>query len=237
MATVRLEFDLDSDVYPELYAALSGLRTKQARTERMRQLAASGLVWENVRIYGAAAIGQNLSAESPPPPAVAQAAPPPKAERAVKPERPAKDARPRALPTERPGKASRGTDFVDLAIDAEPSPLPPVTAKPRDPRISQRDVDQVARELPVLMDVVTETEVHGDAGEGRGAPLYVVPSPNPARAPQEPPRQAAEERHGEEAREESAASDDAIHMTALAQKPAHRSRLLRMKEKGLFKNG
>lgn len=54
MAVVRVEIDIDSDVYPELYAALAALRQPMLRDERLRQLAAMGLAWEAVRIHGAA---------------------------------------------------------------------------------------------------------------------------------------------------------------------------------------
>ena len=65
MPTIRLEFDVDSELYPELHAALSRLGSTRARGERMRQLAAAGLVWENVRIHGAAAIGPNAASDAP----------------------------------------------------------------------------------------------------------------------------------------------------------------------------
>jgi hypothetical protein len=64
MAVVRVEIDIDSDVYPELYAVLSALRQPMLRDERLRQLAAMGLAWEAVRIHGAAVTQL-------PPPAVA----------------------------------------------------------------------------------------------------------------------------------------------------------------------
>ena len=54
MAVVRLELDLDGDVYPELYAVLTALGQPMLRDERLRQLAAMGLAWEAVRIHGPA---------------------------------------------------------------------------------------------------------------------------------------------------------------------------------------
>jgi hypothetical protein len=54
MAVVRIEVDIDSDVYPELYAVLAALRQPMLRDERLRQLAAMGLAWEAVRIHGTA---------------------------------------------------------------------------------------------------------------------------------------------------------------------------------------
>lgn len=62
MAVIRLQVQIDSDVYPELYARLSGIPRAEAREERLRLLAASGLVWEAVRMHGRAATAM------PPPP-------------------------------------------------------------------------------------------------------------------------------------------------------------------------
>jgi hypothetical protein len=246
MSTVRLEFDLDSDVYPELYEALAPLGSARSRAERMRQLAASGLVWENVRIYGASAIGPTtLTAEKPvpaaPPPLAAP--PPARAPRAATPSERSRASRPRAAP-ETPAHAA---DFVDLAIDALPAEVAagPAADERRALRISQSDVEAVARELPVLMDIVTDTAASGEPVEARmPPPLTVVPTLAAAIAPAEPIPQAvppaAEGQAAEEVRGESpavAADDEVIHLTALAQKPATRSRLMRMKEKGLFKNG
>lgn len=243
MATVRLEFDLDSDVYPELHAALSELRSVRARGERIRQLAAAGLVWENVRIYGAAAIGPSpatavaqrpvpLRAEAEPAPSPL-AAPPPKERRA--------SSRSRAAPPAvRPVADPRGADFIDLAIDAEPQPEPGVTAAEVRDGIEaqgslQREAEQVVRELPVLMDVVADSEVISDAVESRPSPLQAVPHalpPSAAHAGHELAHAAPEE--GDHA---LATADDTLHLPSLAQKPATRSRLMRMKDKGLFRNG
>ena len=54
MAVVRLQIDIDGDVYPELYATLMALGQPVLRDERLRQLAAMGLAWETVRIHGPA---------------------------------------------------------------------------------------------------------------------------------------------------------------------------------------
>lgn len=55
MAVIRVEVEVDSDVYPELYAGLRAIERPEACAERLRQLAASGLVWEGVRMRGPAA--------------------------------------------------------------------------------------------------------------------------------------------------------------------------------------
>ncbi|KQV82944.1 hypothetical protein [Rhizobacter sp. Root1221] len=171
MATVRLDIEIDSEVYPELHAALAGMRSARTRGERMRQLAAAGLVWENVRIHGAAAIG--------PTPAAHQRPSPPTLD-----------------------------DFIDLAIDAVPEPAANPMSAP-EPRVAER---LVARPLPVLMDVVPD----------------VAPEPDPTSAPPEAHDTGDPLVHH---------ADDTLHLVSLAQKPASRSRLMRMKDKGLFKNG
>src|SRR5688572_13937136 len=74
MAVVRLELDIDGDVYPELYAALAALGQPMLRDERLRQLAAMGLAWEAVRIHGAAVT--QLPAWAAPAPTVAERAMP-----------------------------------------------------------------------------------------------------------------------------------------------------------------
>lgn len=143
---MRLEFDIDSEVYPELHAALSALTSTRARAERLRQLAAAGLVWEKVRIHGSAAVA-------------------------------------------------------------------PAAAEParRRSRPGPHDSEQAIRELPVLRDVVPYSDV-ADVAE-----LGLPPEP--------------------EDDDEAGLPEAALHVTALSHKPATRSRLMRMKERGLFKNG
>jgi hypothetical protein len=50
MAVIRLQLDVDSEVQPELHALLCAIGSDASREERLRQLAASGLVWERLRI-------------------------------------------------------------------------------------------------------------------------------------------------------------------------------------------
>jgi hypothetical protein len=256
MAIVRLEFDLDSDVYPELYQTLSALRTARARAERMRQLAAAGLVWENVRIYGAAAIGPTPAAsptgnkptaapprrtavavteDEPPAVAVAAAAPasPPRGLKGLR-KLSASAIEDNHSPTH---PARSEDDFVDLAINAQPVPATaPASALAEDGDDTDTDdnddetesLQEVVNELPVLMDIVNETADEPDP------PVMVPLAPLKAKrgaAPSPPPSEPAQPE------EALVSSDEAIHLTSLAQKPAMRSRLMRMKEKGLFKNG
>lgn len=54
MAILRLQLEIDSEVHPELYARLASLGRLAAREEKLRQLAATGLIWEVARLHGPA---------------------------------------------------------------------------------------------------------------------------------------------------------------------------------------
>lgn len=191
MAVLWLELDIDSDVYPELYAKLQAIAATGARCERLRQLAATGLVWEMLRIEGHA---------------------PPISRRPVSAQVSAKPAvQPTALADKGASRAARTAStepgFVDLAIDAPPAP-------PSLHRVAAGDfnaaIDAVGAELPVLTDVLEPsvgTPVR-EAAEGM--------NDNPA----------AEMRHTQP-----------LWPHGTKRPPATRSRLMRMKERGLFKNG
>ncbi|MET0336067.1 MAG: hypothetical protein ABW190_17520 [Rhizobacter sp.] len=258
MSAVRLEFELDSEVYPELHAALASLRNPRARSERLRQLAAAGLVWEKVRLHGATAVPAavpaveertdlvtraDVSAEPP-----SQAMPLPALERRASPAKRARAEKVREAPADDP-------EFVDLAINAEPTPVPPVRPERSRSRPTRRDLEQVIRELPVLMDVVAVDEaaavnvlpdVHApndDADDDIRATAYDEPLPSWASTnayPDDVPPAHADTNEGagdttdDDTLDMTAAT---LHVTALSHKPATRSRLMRMKERGLFKNG
>ena len=49
MALLQIQIDIDSDVHPELHAGLLLVARMPARAERLRQLAAAGLIWEQLR--------------------------------------------------------------------------------------------------------------------------------------------------------------------------------------------
>lgn len=234
MATVRLEFDLDSDVYPELHAALLRLGDASLRGERIRQLATAGLVWENVRIHGAAAIGPNPAVAPVPPRGVPPApvpAPLPVFAAEVEPPAERKPPRPKKTPARRRDDV-RGADFVDLAISAEPVPPPFVERR------------AAPRDLPVLMDVVADEEVVDSRTMALAAaepapvprpPPPLPPSPPPVPDPAPLPMAVAVETSAEE--EPVILPVDPHHLASLAETPQRRSRLMRMKERGLFKNG
>jgi hypothetical protein len=56
MAVLHLEFDIDREVYPELHDLLAAIGNGISREERLRQLAATGLIWERTRLRAQADI-------------------------------------------------------------------------------------------------------------------------------------------------------------------------------------
>lgn len=142
MAVLHLQVDIDREVVPELHDLLASIGSGVAREERLRQLAAIGLIWERTRLRAQADLLDSVS--------------------------------------------------VDGAMQV-------ASAVPAAPR----------RQLPVLTDVVNPTEFAGA---------------NPAVG-----------LHGAAA-DSLVGANDPVHDVPEARQKAHRSRLKRMKEKGLFKN-
>lgn len=136
MAVLHLQFDIDSAVYPELHELLGAIGNVASREERLRQLAAIGLIWERTRLQAQAGM-----------------------------------------------------------LDAVSNPPASAAASPR--------------QLPVLTDVVDPTE---------------FPGSNPAAALN---GVADASRVG---------ANDPVHDVPATRSTAHHSRLMRMKERGLFKN-
>jgi hypothetical protein len=147
MTVLHLQFDIDSEVYPELHDLLAAIGGDALREERLRQLAATGLIWERTRLRAQADIVE-------------------------------------AMPVSVASVAS-----VVSATLAASAP---------------------ARQLPVLTDVVDPSEVGGTS--------------------------QAVALHGGVADETRVGANDPVHDLPEARQKAHRSRLKRMKEKGLFKN-
>jgi hypothetical protein len=216
VAVLHLALEIDGDVHPELYAMLAALITDGARGERVRQLASTGLLWEVLRAHG------HLPAQHQQLPAAGES-------RAA--------ALSRATPPERRPTRKKSADFVDLAIDAVPEaevlppPLPPG-------RGYDRDFEAAIRELPVLNEVIDPSP---------SAPRRAPPAPAKPRKPaarrgaEATPRALTEP--AEPAAEDPAerpsvrAPLDEDEAALIPHKPAVSSRLMRMKEKGLFKNG
>ncbi len=146
MPVLHLQFDVDSEVYPELHDLLAAIGSEVSREERLRQLAAVGLIWERTRLRAQADV----------------------------------------------------VEAMPMSVAAVVSATLAASAP--------------ARQLPVLTDVVDPSEVSGT-------------NPNHAVA-----------LHGATADESRVGANDPVHDVPEARQQAHRSRLKRMKDKGLFKN-
>jgi hypothetical protein len=190
MALIHFEFDVDSDVHPELHATLAAIASSASRGERLRQLAATGLIWEAVR--GHADPKASAPERRPSAPAKVDAAPQ---------MRPA-DAPP-ALPASPPGDPANAPHYpvlVDVgALTAPPHPIDLLAARHLEP--SAADENRPAESAPL---------------EGAVASPFDDPVADT---------------------DDVALVADETPVSPVQQSPSTRSRLLRMKEKGLFKNG
>jgi hypothetical protein len=212
MAIVHVRLDVDSDVHPELYAMLAAIDRAASRSERVRQLASSGLIWEHLRVQGPtrmtvdievgndeALAGTSVAPQPAPPPIDP---PPPPAPPPIDP--PPPPAPPPPIDPPRPVPVPRAPAALP------PSAPPRIAADTQDaaggPKRAARSRGSPPRNLPILYDAVELSEV-----EDRQS------APDSAQAP-------APSAPGESA-------------SAPARKAGPRPRLMRMKEKGLFNNG
>lgn len=145
MAVLHVQFDIDSEVYPELHDLLAAIGSGMSREERLRQLAATGLIWERTRLRAQADIVESM-------------------------------------------------------------PLPVASAVP-----AALAASAPSRQFPVLTDVVDPGEV---AGPSQAVAVALRAAADGSRV----------------------GANDPVHDVPEARQKAHRSRLKRMKEKGLFKN-
>lgn len=187
MATLQLQVEIDSEVHPELYALLAAVGKASLRPERLRQLAAGGLIWEHLRAQPRLDAGAGA--------VLAETA--------------------RAADSSALGRALARAGATP---PAEPAPAP------EEPPVLQDVVELAPRAAP-------RTRARAAAGNG-----------DPARAPREPaPRSAARAAEAEPAapmpRVDEAPAAAVAPAEAEAKKSGPRSRLLLMKERGLFKNG
>jgi hypothetical protein len=211
VAALHFEFVVDSDVYPELHAALASIGSHESRRERMRQLAATGLLWEAVRIHGASIAG--ISGPSNPAyPELALAA----------------------------AKGSVRTRTRNAARPDRRAPTPPSPGDSLDPAIVP-----AMPHIPVLLDVVhpaSPSRPHSSPAAPRQRALSAATAVRPF--VQAAPALPLQSEVPAFACNEDASPDEQIDrvdvlapVATLMHKPVTRSRLLRMKEKGLFKNG
>jgi hypothetical protein len=155
MAVLHVQFDIDGEVYPELHDLLASIGSDVSREERLRQLAAVGLIWERTRLRAQADIVESVP-----------------------------------LPVPLP---------VPLSVPLSVASVVSATLAGSAP----------SRQFPVLTDVVDPAEV---PGPNHPVALHAA---------------ADDSRVG---------ANDPVHDLPDARQQAHRSRLKRMREKGLFKN-
>jgi hypothetical protein len=234
VAAIRLEFIVDGDVYPELHAALSSIGSDEARGERVRQLASTGLVWELVRSHGSSPArmsGPLHGAEHAHPLAAKGGSSRARSKSAVR------------LTEHRAAAAGSRSESPESAHDAQ-RPAPPGRNQRSDARTRDRLRDAGLPDVPVLSDVVHFASPAPPSVEP------AAPSRRPDRAASTPPiAQTAGDRDRSLA---PRARDDGIvepanepveqtvalaPVVTLRHTSASRSRLQRMKEKGLFRNG
>lgn len=318
MALLHLAIDVDSDVHPELYATLAGILNLASRDERLRQLAAAGLIWETVRREGypkvyepASGVAPRVQAAAPARPA--DAAPGRGSDRVsdlrpdLRPDPvpdPVPDPRPVATeagpaahprpPAEAPvvapvahkARAGPRSDFIDLAIDADPvsvwdgierRDLPPASVpelndvvdaeaarkgsrRPRGARTRATDVptmpeSAIVDRLPGASGFSPSALAPFDAFAGAAAEEALAPAfepehpaafaaapaivvPEPASLPSPPLLKVVAERPAPPADPGPTLADplgDVPAAAPLAQRPDTKSRLMRMKERGLFR--
>lgn len=218
MAVLHLQLEIDSEVHPELHALLSSLTRQASAVERIRQLASTGLIWERLRVSGQPHVStldvipslqadQNRNAE-------ALAAP-----RSTKPAEALEAAR---------------SDVPTLSDVIEVNELPKAA------RAGMKEAKQAAK--PSSRAVAASAAAANDSLEGvaraSGGPS---PSPTARSAPGTYGRESApSEKLRDRPRPSAETATRALNPAVLSpptRAPGTRSRLLRMKEKGLFSNG
>ena len=246
MAVLHLKFDVDSEVHPELHAMLSSIGSSLWQAERLRQLAATGLVWERLRLqaYGRMEV-----------PDLGTGSAAAREDSGSLPHQPAAESV-RAVPRDDPTTAPRAdlAGFVDLSdtVDLTHLDIPGsndvddgrsgqhvashdvVSAESMDSAVQTaaahsqprgdmpellplHEIRSVVQELPVLTEEIGAAEL-----PDMGAVVAQANESLPG---------AGQAGHGG-----TTPAGAQIHELAPARKTATRSRLMRMKEKGLFKN-
>ncbi|WKB55568.1 hypothetical protein [Eleftheria terrae] len=249
MAVIRLQLEIDSDVYPELYEGLHAIERPQARQERLRQLAASGLVWEAVRMHGGASItapapgvtaARQAAVSAPAQPAPAQPAPAQPAPAQPAPAQPA-PAQPAAAPAEAaPVGSPRAPADAVFAKAGRRGERPAGAAMPGSTAPDR--AGEAALPLPpstTVGDVPAPAIARHRPPQPERVPVLLdvvdEDSPPPLDASREPTAVAPP---GDDGLAEEDRFPLAPAVEAGVYRPAQRSaRLKRMVDRGLFKNG
>jgi hypothetical protein len=200
MATLHLQVEIDSEVHPELHAVLSAIGKVSLRPERLRQLAAGGLIWEHLRAQPRLDAGAGAALAE-----TARTADASALGRAL--------ARTHTAPPAEPAPAAEEPPVLQDVV--EPAPLQSA-ARPRTRAAGANDSQRGARESPErtppsLARATPEQRPHAVAADPE--PAAATPSAGGAPSPAIP-------------------ADGTT-----AKKSSPRSRLLLMRERGLFKDG
>ncbi len=200
MAVVHLQIEIDSDVHPELHAVLASLSKSPSQAERLRQLAAAGLIWEHLRVKAQPDAAAVVAATAP---------------------------------------RVRKDDVAPSAMRA-PRPLAPANGR----ALSAAGVglsETAAGEFPVLRDAIDASKfqrpprIAATADASVAAPAKRSPSVPAAQHSKGPPGEAAAP--ADVAHCALQGSHDCDDISPPVRKAGTRSRLMRMREKGLFNNG
>lgn len=247
MAILHIQLDIDSDVLPELHAVLSAISKNLSRAERLRQLASAGLIWEHLRVHtNATASGVAKSLIGVPLaeaeaaldlPAATEAAPdmPAASEPATRTAaRTAPAGGPPPLPRTMFSPAAHTDVPLDLALDLDGALATadnserPAPRQPAPPRF-----------VPVLHDVVEESvdPVKAPARREGGARSRAAAAREPLAEPVTATAPLLAEPAADLPVDEAPSDAPQDDAPPPARKSGARSRLIRMQEKGLFKNG
>jgi hypothetical protein len=250
MALLHIELEIDSEVYPELYARLASLSRAPAREEKLRQLAATGLLWELARLHGPALA--DLASAWPTVTASAGAV------ASAEGELVAGDAVAADQLLSGAGASSRAHDGGEGADAGPPEDVGVAVGAAAAPR-PETAPDFVDLALDVPLDVLLDVPLHVPLDVPLDVPLGAAPDAAPVAAATPPPAPPdvpvlldevppsllhevpavtvamVVPLHDEAAPTDAPRPED--HRDPVVRRPASRERLKRMRDRGLFQNG
>jgi hypothetical protein len=227
MAVVHLQIEIDSDVHPELHAVLASLSKSPSQAERLRQLAASGLIWEHLRVKAQPDAAAVVAATAP---RVRKDDVPPSAMRAPRPLAPANE---RAFSAGGVGGSETAAGEFPVLRDAIDA-----SNFQRSPRVASKSIASAAptarrsASMPAAqrnkgpLDVA---DVQFGAVHQSVAAVTIEETVRPSQGMSTTATRSPDEVF--------AGAPDGDDGSLPARKVGTRSRLMRMREKGLFNNG
>lgn len=233
MAVLQLQVDISSDVHPELHAMLASIGDGAAQAERLRQLAAAGLIWEHLRAHVHSGVAVGLP--------VAAAAREGGTDRS---QEPSVALPPRPATEKESGGSNVAAGVGDMTIGELPILHDAIEAKD-----SHRPASAAAKKAASCPSGGRRSESLQAGLRNKAPPAEVVGNAKPAALAAQPgeacdskqeiirlARSTTSERPKDDI-DPDADVDDLDDYSPPVRKSGTRSRLLRMKEKGLFSNG